>query len=109
MQRALPSRHLDVVSQFRNSLDQLQEIFAIESKDVHRGAAPHRRLARSAFGQRGLAETIARAQRAERDFVAVRHDLDRARPPGRKHIKRVGRIAFAHDDVAKLVMFLFQQ
>ena len=98
-----------MVSQFRNLLDELEKIVSIEANDLHRGAAAHGRLTRSPFGQGGLAKTVARAQSAERNFIAIRHDLDRACAPGSKHIEGVGRIAFAHDDVAELIMFLLQQ
>ena len=54
--------------ELRNFLGQLEKIGAIEPKRLDRRAATNGGSARSAFDQRGFAETVARLESGERRF-----------------------------------------
>ena len=90
-------------------LGQFQEIRAIESECFDRGAAANRRCPRSAFGQRGFAETVARFEGGENDFVAGLIRLDDARAPRDEDVEGVRRFALPDEKVAELVTFLLQE
>ncbi len=105
----MPRGHLDVMFQLGYFLGQFQEIGAIETERFDRRAATNRRGSRSAFGQRGFAETVARLEGGEDDFVAGLIRLDDARASRDEDIERVRRFALPNEKIAELVTFLLQE
>jgi hypothetical protein len=109
LQSPVPAGGLDILLQIGYATNELLKIIAIEAQNICRCATAHRRVSGSTLRQCGFSKRVTGFQHAQRDFLTVWLDLERARPPSGQNVKGIGRIVLFYDHITEFIVLFLQE
>lgn len=109
VERLVPHGRVEVGLDLGVGFDQHEKIIPAHAQDIDRCAAAHGGGTLASTEQRQLAKFIARAQRLQRELLALFRFLEHPRAARCQDIKGIGFIALVDDDVSELEVLLVEQ